>query len=83
MRRPEISFDLMTSTLDSPAETPVPAEPHYGVRKPEESRWESPFEFTGDGAEYFRIWIVNTLLTLLTGGVFFAWAKVRNTSQEG
>jgi uncharacterized membrane protein YjgN (DUF898 family) len=35
------------------------------------------FEFTGSGAEYFRIWIVNLLLTILTFGVYSAWAKVR------
>jgi uncharacterized membrane protein YjgN (DUF898 family) len=35
------------------------------------------FEFTGTGAEYFRIWIVNLLLTIVTLGVFSAWAKVR------
>lgn len=36
-----------------------------------------PFVFHGDEREYFRIWIVNTLLTLLTFGLFAAWAKVR------
>ncbi len=35
------------------------------------------FEFTGSGGEYFRIWIVNLLLTLLTLGIYGAWAKVR------
>lgn len=35
------------------------------------------FVFHGRANEYFRIWIVNTLLTLLTCGVFLAWAKVR------
>jgi len=35
------------------------------------------FEFTGTGAEYFRIWVVNLLLTILTFGVYSAWAKVR------
>jgi uncharacterized membrane protein YjgN (DUF898 family) len=34
-------------------------------------------EFTGRGGEYFRIWIVNLLLTLLTLGIYSAWAKVR------
>jgi uncharacterized membrane protein YjgN (DUF898 family) len=34
-------------------------------------------EFTGRGDEYFRIWIVNVLLTLVTLGVYSAWAKVR------
>jgi len=36
-----------------------------------------PFEFTGNGVEYFRIWIVNVLLTIITLGIYSAWAKVR------
>lgn len=36
-----------------------------------------PLQFTGSAAEYFRIWIVNVCLTLLTLGIFSAWAKVR------
>lgn len=35
------------------------------------------FEFTGSGAEYFKIWIVNVLLTIITLGIYSAWAKVR------
>ncbi|HCY64720.1 MAG TPA: DUF898 domain-containing protein [Oxalobacteraceae bacterium] len=35
------------------------------------------FEFTGSGGEYFRIWIVNLLLSIVTLGVYSAWAKVR------
>jgi uncharacterized membrane protein YjgN (DUF898 family) len=35
------------------------------------------FEFTGTGTEYFRIWVVNLLLTIATFGVYSAWAKVR------
>jgi len=33
--------------------------------------------FTGTGGEYFRIWIVNLFLTVVTLGVYSAWAKVR------
>ena len=33
--------------------------------------------FTGTGSEYFRIWIVNLLFTILTLGIYSAWAKVR------
>lgn len=33
--------------------------------------------FTGDGREYFRIWVVNLFLTLATFGIYSAWAKVR------
>jgi uncharacterized membrane protein YjgN (DUF898 family) len=34
-------------------------------------------EFTGTAGEYFRIWIVNIFLTILTLGIYAAWAKVR------
>ncbi|MGL4490025.1 MAG: YjgN family protein [Rhizobiaceae bacterium] len=33
--------------------------------------------FTGSGKEYFGIWIVNILLTIVTLGIYSAWAKVR------
>ncbi|MBL8388546.1 MAG: DUF898 domain-containing protein [Hydrogenophaga sp.] len=33
--------------------------------------------FTGSGAEYFRIWIVNLLLLVVTLGFYWPWAKVR------
>jgi len=36
-----------------------------------------PFEFTGSGREYFGIWIVNLLLSIITIGIYTAWAKVR------
>ncbi|PCH58906.1 MAG: hypothetical protein COC19_08125 [SAR86 cluster bacterium] len=35
-------------------------------------------QFHGRGGEYFRIWIVNLLLTILTLGIFSAWATVRS-----
>jgi uncharacterized membrane protein YjgN (DUF898 family) len=38
---------------------------------------EQRFSFTGTGSEYFRIWIVNLVLTILTLGIYSAWAKVR------
>ncbi len=37
-----------------------------------------PVEFTGQGGEYFKIWIVNLFLTIVTFGIYSAWAKVRN-----
>lgn len=36
------------------------------------------FSFTGNGVEYFKIWIVNLLLNIVTLGIYSAWAKVRN-----
>jgi len=34
--------------------------------------------FEGSTGEYFKIWIVNLALTIVTFGVFSAWAKVRS-----
>lgn len=36
-----------------------------------------PFDFQGRGGEYFGIWIVNLLLTIITVGFYTPWAKVR------
>ena len=38
---------------------------------------ELPLEFRGHAGEFFRIWIVNTLLSIVTLGIYSAWAKVR------
>lgn len=38
---------------------------------------EWKFEFHGQTSEFFRIWIVQTALTLFTLGIYSAWAKVR------
>lgn len=35
------------------------------------------FRFSGSGFEYFKIWIVNLCLTVITLGIYSAWAKVR------
>ncbi|MEM7470340.1 MAG: YjgN family protein [Pseudomonadota bacterium] len=35
------------------------------------------FEFRGNAREWFGIWIVNLLLSIVTIGVYAAWAKVR------
>ena len=34
-------------------------------------------QFAGRGSEYFGIWIVNVLLSVVTFGIWTAWAKVR------
>jgi uncharacterized membrane protein YjgN (DUF898 family) len=36
-----------------------------------------PIGFTASGSEYFRIWIVNLLLIVVTLGLYLPWAKVR------
>ncbi|MGG6896073.1 MULTISPECIES: YjgN family protein [Rhizobium] len=41
------------------------------------SRYFQRASFTGNASEYFGIWIVNILLTIVTLGIYSAWAKVR------
>jgi uncharacterized membrane protein YjgN (DUF898 family) len=51
-----------------------------GIDSPSQSssaRAPEPLRFIGNGAEYFGIWIVNLLLTIVTLGIYSAWAKVR------
>lgn len=55
-----------------PAPRAAPAPP-----VPADEPRQLSLRFTGSAAEYFRIWIVNVCLTLLTLGIFSAWAKVR------
>lgn len=38
----------------------------------------SALKFQGNAWEYFKIWIVNILLTIVTIGLYYPWAKVRN-----
>ncbi|MCF6337426.1 MAG: DUF898 domain-containing protein [Gammaproteobacteria bacterium] len=49
-----------------------------------------PFEFTGNAYDFFSVWIVTIVLTILTLGIYSPWAKVRiyqyfygNTHLEG
>lgn len=37
-----------------------------------------PFEFRGNSLDYFKIWFVNVMLTIVTLGIYGPWAKVRN-----
>jgi len=38
---------------------------------------ELAIRFVGSGSEYFRIWLVNLLLTLVTLGFYYPYAKTR------
>lgn len=42
-----------------------------------ERRRTLSLSFTGNAKEYFGIWIVNTLLRIVTLGIYSPWAKVR------
>ena len=36
-----------------------------------------PLRFTGQASEYFRVWIVNLALTVITLGLYTPWARIR------
>ncbi|MGE5258803.1 MAG: YjgN family protein [Hyphomicrobiales bacterium] len=75
-----------TATIRMKAKAPVardapgglPAEVEQPTPLPAALASRVAFEFHGSGSEYFRIWIVNVLLSILTLGIYSAWAKVRN-----
>ncbi len=56
---------------------PGPDTGETGVAPSAFSGKQLPFRFTGNAAEYFRIWVVNVFLTIVTLGIYSAWAKVR------
>lgn len=56
----------MRDSTDGSGIAPEPLEKH-----------EFPIVFTGTAQEYFGIWIVNLLLTIVTIGLWSPWAKVR------
>ncbi|MCM2329444.1 MAG: YjgN family protein [Lysobacter sp.] len=71
-----------------PAETPVLEEAAAAELSPpvdappealEPTTRAYPFAFTGHWKEYFRIWIVNLFLSVITVGLYSPWAKVRRT----
>lgn len=65
----ELEDGPLRRELGVPADAPAaPAAPATHVQH---------LSFSGSGSEYFRIWVVNLLLTLATLGLYSAWAKVR------
>ncbi len=66
---------MTISLADAYPPVTVVVGPKAPVQAPAE---EVPLRFTGQAGEYFRIWIINVLLTVLTLGIYSAWAKVKN-----
>ncbi len=65
-------YDRQLAESSSPPKMPSTVSP-----SPERQLRRLQFSFTGHGSEYFRIWIVNLMLSILTLGIYSAWAKVR------
>ena len=93
-REPELSLVDQETEHDEPSEQLQAEEKSSGLTpqftasqptdsEPQEhsqtvSRKDVQVEFRGQGMEYFKIWIVNIFLTIITLGIYSAWAKVRN-----
>jgi|GEM_PF-360859 len=90
---PSFSENIESKELSRPPDQPAPADkvsspfkqsgyPPNPPHKPPSTRhefqptWKS-FSFDGSATEYFGIWLVNTLLKIVTIGFYSAWAKVR------
>jgi uncharacterized membrane protein YjgN (DUF898 family) len=73
-----MAADIAPVPPDAPVVPPIRSGPPSG-RVVRVHTHKEPFLFFGSGGEYFRIWIVNILLTMLTFGIYSAWAKVRRT----
>src|SRR5258706_1624957 len=69
MSRPPVNRGFVSAD-----EAPVVAD--AGVR-PDAVEVRYPVEFSATAGEYFRIWIVNLALSIVTLGIYSAWAKVR------
>ena len=51
-------------------------EPGNSAAQSTDSNWQA-IGFAGRAREYFGIWITNLTLSLITVGIYSAWAKVR------
>ena len=69
-----INYARLTAAL---AQRRAAEGPASGQPEPAAVPAHHQLKFTGDGKEYFRIWIVNLALTIATLGIYSAWAKVR------
>lgn len=67
--------DTLAPAAQPPALPPMPPALPDLPPPPEVQRHR--FEFTGRTGEFFGIWFVNLILSVLTLGLYSAWAKVR------
>ena len=80
----DVSISAQAPARSGPADPvraqsePADAPPADLAEQASANRKRAPLEFSGRGGEYFGIWIVNILLTIVTLGIYSAWATVRN-----
>jgi uncharacterized membrane protein YjgN (DUF898 family) len=65
-------------TTSESAAQPAGVNPYsVAANRPDNIAVTERMSFSGSGSEYFGIWIVNLLLSIITLGIYSAWAKVR------
>ena len=70
--------DLALPAADGlPPPVPPPLPPAWPGQPAPPPTVRHPVEFHGRAGEFFGIWFVNLVLTILTLGIYSAWAKVR------
>ena len=74
--------DTIPDGLRSSVPDPTPPEARRGTGVAQPGACHLDIRFSGSGSEYFRIWIVNLLLTIVTLGIYYPWAKVRQTRYQ-
>ncbi len=71
----QYDLDDNTAGISPPALPPLP--PPLPAPPPPPEIHRHGVEFTGNAREFFGIWFVNLVLSVLTLGIYSAWAKVR------
>lgn len=69
-------IDPSQLSVEPPSSPPPPPSIFAAIQDGTDAR-RLGFRFSGSGTEYFRIWIVNIALSIVTLGIYSAWAKVR------
>ncbi|MEM9400355.1 MAG: DUF898 family protein [Verrucomicrobiota bacterium] len=67
--------DLKEGSMPQPESQSIEKAAETAPQPKEEKRY--PLHFEGKGSEYFGIWIVNLLLSIVTLGLYIPWARVR------
>lgn len=71
----QYDLDDTKAAIEPPALPPLP--PPLPEPPPPPAIHRHGVEFTGNAKEFFGIWFVNLVLSVLTLGIYSAWAKVR------
>jgi len=71
----QVELDHTAPGLEPPPLPPLP--PPLPAPRPPPAVHRHGVEFTGSAREFFGIWFVNLVLSVLTLGIYSAWAKVR------